>query len=1164
MVDIEQVLHDLFAGKPSGIHTPSVPESALAPLAPRMPLLAALGQARICQLLSRFMPEKRQGEHLARAASICQRESRQWALITAVEILLFTYSNNLLDFFTHESKPGYSRMDPRDQDARFLDIINSFITIKPVVDMLIRASRTTSTARALLDRVFASAVRQGRTDVLKTLVTMGLDMAFQINRRITTYGSWPGYYSMDERYLDGFSPYDYGVLPINLALRNGHATLVEFLLGQGATLTHYRSLIFPQPTELDGCSLWFAVSGTDPETTASLTSKILATQRDISEKDLLPSLEILHKGSCTNEVIVDMIWERVRELKKQDPEQLKEPIGTLILAIRYGHIDIVRELVAKIDDLDAAWERGGIYWHTPRGKGWDPTAIMEAAANGSVDMCKIFLDAGAKPNPKQAEKASALWVAAAWGNADVVRLLCDHQADMDREASDGHGYWTALGASIYYKWPRVSNLLLDLGAKPSAVDLELAVAGGNTKLVQRLVTKDVEISPELLLAAVEGGDAEMVNVLSRGKAEWHNCWRDEWRTRSPLATAILFRHHSLVARILEASLPLHSYDPAALLAATYAVAAQLTSDTSTFSTVLSGRRESPPPDPWVKSLEAHALIVAVFYGGEATLVSLLEAGLVLPEKFPMPPRRRDMLILLWFRKDLYLKTSRSLRDGSYHSQWIRRGMSLLGVAAVGLESSRMVDFLLGRKYVPNAKDLAGAAEWATLETVKRLLREIPPDDPQHRIHLESALLPVFIARGWMSLVEEILNKDGVDVNNMAVRAWCLNRPAMTALQAAARLGDLELVRELVRRKAEVNCPASRDRGATTLQYAALAGHIGIARFLVEKGRANCNAPGAERGGRTALESAAEHGHIDMLHYLLYKGGAGTEGEYREAYVHAVRRAELGNHHEAVKLLRSHRPWTEEDDKIYSVGLPGVWSCRINKYEDETDSEEEEGEVLRHEVATGDPAEPAEPAELQQHQDNTYGRNTHGRASVTSPREQLSPSAGPGRPEEGTQVCGERSAPRPEMSPLNSSCTGGPVATANDAPPDDDNLLCWGSSYPGTSGRTTVEPWMLSTDREGGTLDNEASYAGGARQMSTGTVREQEESAFAGTRWLGDPMLLDAEELRNPMPGDAGGLEVPMPGDTGQLENSEFVDATGGLQDGDDVWMAEFLVDESSG
>jgi ankyrin repeat protein len=59
-------------------------------------------------------------------------------------------------------------------------------------------------------------------------------------------------------------------------------------------------------------------------------------------------------------------------------------------------------------------------------------------------------------------------------------------------------------------------------------------------------------------------------------------------------------------------------------------------------------------------------------------------------------------------------------------------------------------------------------------------------------------------------------------------------------------------------------------GLTTLQAAAIYGHLGIAHILLEA-NANARAAPAEFYGRTAPEGAAEHSRLDVLQSLLNAG-----------------------------------------------------------------------------------------------------------------------------------------------------------------------------------------------------------------------------------------------------------------------------------------------------
>lgn len=94
----------------------------------------------------------------------------------------------------------------------------------------------------------------------------------------------------------------------------------------------------------------------------------------------------------------------------------------------------------------------------------------------------------------------------------------------------------------------------------------------------------------------------------------------------------------------------------------------------------------------------------------------------------------------------------------------------------------------------------------------------------------------------------------------------------TALQAAASVGDVDLLKHLLSRGANVNAPAITFSGVTALQAAAIKGCLPIAQILLEHG-ADIGARAAIENGRTAIGCAAEFGKIDMVKFLLdnYQG-----------------------------------------------------------------------------------------------------------------------------------------------------------------------------------------------------------------------------------------------------------------------------------------------------
>ena len=162
-------------------------------------------------------------------------------------------------------------------------------------------------------------------------------------------------------------------------------------------------------------------------------------------------------------------------------------------------------------------------------------------------------------------------------------------------------------------------------------------------------------------------------------------------------------------------------------------------------------------------------------------------------------------------------------------------------------------------------------------------------------------------------VVKLLLSGGGDINRPAWR-----KLGRTALQAAAsrKEPEPEIVQYLIDNNADINAPPAADGGVTALQGACIRGHVKIVLLLLEQG-ANPNARPALTNGRTALEAAAEYGRLDVVKMLL---NAGAKPNWRSDpkrwnthdYEGEISLAEKNRHFTIAKLLRSHqRPQAEQ-------------------------------------------------------------------------------------------------------------------------------------------------------------------------------------------------------------------------------------------------------------
>ena len=94
------------------------------------------------------------------------------------------------------------------------------------------------------------------------------------------------------------------------------------------------------------------------------------------------------------------------------------------------------------------------------------------------------------------------------------------------------------------------------------------------------------------------------------------------------------------------------------------------------------------------------------------------------------------------------------------------------------------------------------------------------------------------------------------------------------LPSVIEMGDVELVNQLISLKADVNARSRATATAgfcrTALQAAARKGNIEVVEKLLVKG-ADINAPAGEDHGRTALQAAAGGGHMMVVEKLLTEG-----------------------------------------------------------------------------------------------------------------------------------------------------------------------------------------------------------------------------------------------------------------------------------------------------
>jgi ankyrin repeat protein len=181
----------------------------------------------------------------------------------------------------------------------------------------------------------------------------------------------------------------------------------------------------------------------------------------------------------------------------------------LFAAIDRGDVDQVRALLAAGADPDAVlaewpgWrplhaaidvlEEGrpletvvALLSHGATVDGWDPqhdaTPLLMAVFRGQPEAIRLLLDAGADVNVRGSEGDSPLRWAVQAGDLVLARLLLEHGAARDIDASGGPTGMNALGRAARNLDVPMVQLLLEAGARPDAPDADSWIA---SRRVQR-------------------------------------------------------------------------------------------------------------------------------------------------------------------------------------------------------------------------------------------------------------------------------------------------------------------------------------------------------------------------------------------------------------------------------------------------------------------------------------------------------------------------------------------------------------------------------------------------------------------------------------------------------------------------------------------------------
>ncbi|RTE81542.1 hypothetical protein BHE90_003940 [Fusarium euwallaceae] len=534
--------------------------------------------------------------------------------------------------------------------------------------------------------------------------------------------------------------------------------------------------------------------------------------------------------------------------------------ATLRWLLRHEHVD-------SDPVVDEAWEM--LHSASKGGIGWIVSDILHG------DESRI--------NIRDPQGRSALHVAAGAGKTEMVRLLLDAKVGADVDAVD-NGDQTPLFYAGNNGHVSVAKELIRRGANVTAVD-----ANGETPFLHAAINNHVPVLKLLLKngAALGLKDQKRISSAQRDAdyglhpnttvAVWVS---NEVRIKADLLQRVVMNGHQEVLRVLFEN----------------------DVDEKTFHLEKILVRENLK----IKDL---LLKDAVEHGQDSIIRLLLEQGADMDVYKSGYPWNRDRPLMAWASMKGHLSTVKLLLRNKADADPRGGYVPLVSAAYSGHED--IVRLLLKAKANINRickfsfqTALSAAASNGHTATVKLLLDMGADTDPcRERGHTrpqgdsrhdELCAVPIVAAaKGGYQEIVRLLVKNKAIIDSVMVDTRDTGE-YLTALSAAARNGDLEMVQFLVKSGA---CLAPKpiygEHVTFPLESAARFGHEAVIDFLLQ-GRTDVNLPiwGA------SLTGAARHGHTKVVELLIRKGAHVDQPTTDSPIAAAI----LKRHDSIIKLL----------------------------------------------------------------------------------------------------------------------------------------------------------------------------------------------------------------------------------------------------------------------
>ncbi|KAI8626815.1 ankyrin [Xylariaceae sp. FL1651] len=615
------------------------------------------------------------------------------------------------------------------------------------------------------------------------------------------------------------------------------------------------------------------------------------------------------------------------------------------LLIKHG-VDIDRSCLMHYATQDAG--RGFLYHpgnleRRPEGRLRCVSPLTLATISGNWEIALLLVGAGA------AIHEDDLFRVASAGQHQLTGRMLQLNADLVQVMENGE---SALHASIRTGNDLTSLLLLEAGAPTKQETLGLALRYGQVQTAAKLIANRAPLSTSGYAWAFRMPDESMLGTILQTQIS-----NSFIRERSPdgrtfLENAILSRNVGLIRHGL--SIDALFYDSGALCAAVLAtIQLSVTGMDEILREMLRRREHTSQDSPFFDHvLEDTAVSIAAYYRRLDIIQQLTKSSgsgsrtnaAVLPELslWVFVLNGSGMICVDASELSIHYYNISPATLGDWND-WHDAKRQLISpiFLAIKNHSESAIELLLDLGYKADGHSLRAAiSENISTSLTLRIIERCIDLNATETFRMINSYTPIHLAslRGQLHLVRALLDA-GADIN---AGPWHTREKTLCRLIERERF---DIVHLLLQHNINIDTPHIRLCGDTVLQAAAKKGHLGIMDRLLQYG-ADPNTPGAMIDGQSAIERAAHYGRLDGVQLLLRRGVI-TEGRGQIQYILAIYHAARAGYSAIVQVLKSHREWTANDEKILQDVLKyrNNGCCIIIHYG--VDTEDEIAEMLAH-------------------------------------------------------------------------------------------------------------------------------------------------------------------------------------------------------------------------